>query len=802
MPIKPFLTLFIPLLMPLYALSNSDQNQSEAFYEKPLKDLIETETELKADVASRSGERDILLSEVPIDVITSAQITQSGTSELSQILQRYIPGFNFPRPSVTDGSDHARPFTLRGLNPDQVLVLINGKRLHQSSLLNVNGTIGRGTSSVDLNTIPIASIDRVEVLRDGAAAQYGSDAIAGVINIILKGYGHNNKATATYGKTTKGDGELKRTDLFYSAPLAYDGFFNLTAEYRDRGETNRAGPDTREQYPTGDDRNDLPSSITMHYGDADTQDKLLAINSEIITERGNLFYIQGLYDDRNSAAGAFFRRPQESRNNTNLYPDGFLPIISPKIKDYAITLGTKDRFSGDVKYDLSYTYEMNDYHFFVNNSHNDSLGDASPTSFNSGGTTYGQHLLNFDLNKKFNQLALAAGIELKNENYRVYKGEQASYALGDFSNNAGAQGFPGFQPTNEVNKDRNSMATYLDARNQFNQNTTFGLASRFENYSDFGSTFNNKLYLTYQPIQPVFLRTTASTGFRAPSLSQSYYTSTTTNVIGTTAYQSGTFGVDHPISKALGAVDLKPEQSIHFSGGFVFQPNSDISFSADYFYVNIDDRIMLSGNIKESVSDAVAKVLNDYKVSAARYFTNAVDTKTEGVDLRFKFKNQFKNGSRFKTEIAYQHNATKVKGVNTAPSILGADGQSIIVDDSSIASIESAQPKDSLSLYNQLTYGNYTVKLNVNRFGSFKSILSNETYTFDAKWTTDLELLYQFTDSFNLAIGGENIFDAYPKKWYNENSTITGSDKIFQYPQFSPFGYNGAFYYLRTEMPF
>jgi len=795
---KYILILFISSI----SLFANNLKQTEEFYKKPLPELLKTETELKADVASRSGDRDILLSEVPIDVITSEQIMQSGTSELSQILQRFIPGFNFPRPSVTDGSDHTRPFTLRGLNPDQVLVLINGKRLHQSSLMNINGTIGRGTSSVDLNTIPIAAIDKVEVLRDGAAAQYGSDAIAGVINIILKGYGYKSKASATYGETKEKDGALKRTDLFYSIPLDYDGFFNITAEYRDRGATNRAGPDTREQYPTGDPRNDLPSSVNMIYGDADTQDKLLAINSEVIAKSGLVFYYSGLYNSRDSEAGAFVRRPQDSRNNTNIYPDGFLPMIAPEIEDYSFTLGTKNILNNGIKFDLSYTNGFNDFHFFVNNSHNDSLGDDSPTSFDSGGTSYRQQIINLDLSKKIDSLFLAAGIELKNENYEIYKGEEASYVLGTFSSSAGAQGFPGFQPTNEVNEDRNSVATYLDTRYNYSKNTTFGLASRFENYSDFGSTFNNKLYFTHKPIDSIFLRATTSTGFRAPSLSQSYYTSTTTQVSGTTTYQSGTFAVNHPVSKSLGAVDLKPEKSKHISAGFVYQPNSDFSFSADYFYVKIDDRIMLSSNIKEGVSDEVKTILNNYKVTSARYFTNAVNTKTDGVDLRLNYKNRFDNDSVLKTSLSYQYNSTKVKSINTAPSILGEDGQDIIVDSSTIISIENAQPKNSIKFYNQYSYNAYKVMLNLNRFGNFQSVLFGDTYEFDAKWTTDLEVSYKVNNSLHIAIGSENIFDVYPDKWKNTGSSITDEDKIFQYAQFSPFGYNGAFYYIRVGITF
>jgi len=786
----------------VFADNKTAVGQIDELYEKPLSELLDVETELKADVGSRNGERDLLVSDVPIDVVTAEQIRQSGFTELSKILQRFIPGFNFPRPSITDGTDHARPFTLRGMNPDQVLVLINGKRLHQSSLMNINSTIGRGTSGVDLNTIPIASIERVEVLRDGAAAQYGSDAIAGVINIILKGFGHKNEITATYGETKEGDGEVKQTDLFYSIPLNYDGFINISAEYRDRGETNRAGVDTRDQYPSGDPRNDNDAPLNHHYGDADTHNGLLSINSEVITENGITFYLQGLYDNRDSEAGAFFRRPVDSRNNTNIYPDGFLPMIVADIENYSFSTGSKGTLSNNIKWDLSYTYGYNEYAFNVDDSHNDSLGDYSPTSFYSGKTRYKQQIVNLDLVKKIEDWDIAGGFEFRHENYQIHQGEETSYILGDASNFAGAQGFPGFQPENEVNESRDNIAAYVDTKYHLSKEIDIGLAARYEDYSDFGSTFDGKLSLSYRPVSTLMLRTSASSGFRAPSLSQSYYTSTTTGRSGDILYQTGTFAVDDPVAIALGAVDLEPEESTHFTAGFVYQPTSELSFSTDYFYTQIDDRIMLTGNIKETISPEVKAILNANGVGRARYFTNAISTKTEGIDLRLNYKYQFSNKSIFKTGLSYHYNQTDITGVNTAPSILGTDGQNLLVNDLTITTLEDGQPKENIKIYTQYLYKNYTMVVNVNKFGSYKSVFGKTTYDFDSKWTTDLDLSYQLNDRFNIAVGAHNIFDEYPDKWGENLSGVSGSDKVIQYSQYSPFGYNGAFYYIRMGIAF
>jgi len=747
-------------------------------------------------------ERDLLLSSVPIDVITSEQIRQSGSSELSQILERYVAGFNFPRPSVTDGTDHARPFTLRGLNPDQVLVLVNGKRLHQSSLLSMNGSIGRGTSSVDLNTIPIASIERVEILRDGAAAQYGSDAIAGVINIILKGYGQTDQVTATYGETKEGDGVMKRTDIFYSIPLAYDGFFNITAEYRDRGATNRAGSDPRQLYPDGDSRNDLEDPITMRYGDADTQDILLSVNSEVNLENGLVLYTNALYSHRDSEAGAFFRTSIDSRNNTDIYPDGFLPLIAPEIEDYSFTLGTKDILSNGIKWDLSYTYGFNDYHFYVNNTHNDSLGSSSATSFDSGGTSYVQQSINLALSKKIDSFSLATGVELRNENYKIYAGEEGSYILGTDSDYAGAQGFPGFQPDNEVDAKRNNIALYVDTKYKSENNLVIGLAGRYEYYDDFGSNLDGKLSMSYKPVSQLLLRSTASTGFRAPSLSQSYYTSTTMTRSGEELYQTGTFGVNTSIAQALGATDLKAEKSIHFSAGFVLQPMSGVSFSADYFYTTINDRIMLTNNITETVSDEVKSILNAYNVQQARYFTNAMSTKTQGVDLRLKHTYKFENRSILKTVIAYQYASTKITDINVAPSILGDNGEELLVGDITTSLTEDSQPKGTLKIYTQYRYRDIVSKLNVNRYGSYKIDFFGDEYSFGSTWTTDVEVEYTYNKIYSFALGGENIFDIYPDKWGDTGNSIISGDGVMQYPQNTPYGYNGAFYYVRFGIIF
>lgn len=784
--------MFTLALLPATASAADSLAVKEAneLYGRPLDSLVAVETQAKADVGSRGGARDALDAEVPIDVITAEQLEASGYTELGKVLSKLVPGFNFPRPSIADGTDHAPPFTLRGLNPDQVLVLINGKRLHQSSLLNMNGTIGKGSSGVDINSIPLRSIERVEVLRDGAAAQYGSDAIAGIINIILKGYGHKSSLTGSYGATFKGDGQMRQGDTFLSVDLPDDGFVNLTAEARDRGASNRAGADSRDNY-----------RINTHFGDADTQDYLFALNAEL--PRGDTtFYLHGMLDRRLSSAGAFYRLAGDSRNIPAIYPNGFLPKIEPKILDFSFTGGARSILDNGLKWDLSYTLGFNDYHFYVNNSLNASLGVATPTSFDSGSTQYQQHVVNLDLSKKLGDHLLAGGLEYRHENYRIKTGDPASYELGSFHSwAAGAQGFSGFMPENRVDAGRDNIATYLDGKFSLLSWLSLDPAVRYEYYSDFGSTINGKLALRIRPTEDLLLRGSASSGFRAPSLSQSHYTATSMFRVGNNIDRYGVYGVDHPVARSLGAVDLKPEKSWHATAGVVYQPRSNFSMSADYFFTYIDDRIMQTGYISGSNAPQVAALLAQYGVDGAIYFTNAISTRTHGFDLRMEYKHTFDDGSSFKTTAAYNRSMTSIAKVNQAPSVLGVNTTDLILDANSRVTIENGQPVDSFKLWTKYESRLFDLVFNLNRFGSYSS--SNPVKEdFSAKWTFDAEVTWHVMKHVNLTIGGENLLDTMPDSWGPSNNAVTGQGKIIQYSQYSPIGYNGAYYYARLGIKF
>lgn len=787
-------------LLPLLAtasLAEPDRRlrDTNTLYGLPLEQLLRVETQPKADVGSRSGERDALEAEVPIDIITSAQLRSSGYTELGRVLSKLVAGLNAPRPSIADGTDHAPPFTLRGLNPDQVLVLVNGKRRHQSSLLHMNGTIGRGSSGVDLNSLPLQAVERIEVLRDGAAAQYGSDAIAGIVNVILKGYGQTSTAEFSHGRTHAGDGRTGQTSVFVTQPLTGDGWVNLTAEYRDRGPTNRAGPDARD-----------PGRINTHFGDADTQDTLLAFNAAV--PQGDLtWWAHGTYNQRHSSAGAFFRRASDPRNLVALYPDGFLPLIEPDILDGSVSLGVRGVRGAGTQWDLSYTQGSQDMHFFVRQSLNRSLGPASPTAFDSGATRYTQHIVNLDLSRKLGDHHLAGGMEYRREAYRITPGEASSYMLGTATNRyPGAQGFGGFMPDNQVHATRNNVAAYVDLKYAATRWLNIDAAARAEHYSDFGATLDGKLALRARPTEHLLLRSSVSSGFRAPSLTQSHFTSTTTLRNAGELQRSGTFSVEHPLARALGATPLKPEESAHWTMGLVVQPSADLSLSMDGFVTDIDNRIMPTGFISRSglsgLSPQAIEILKSYGVDGAVYFTNAIGTRTRGMDLRADYKARLSDGQRLKLSAAYHRSSTRIRRVNPAPGVLGVDMTRLILDPATQVLIESGQPQDAVKLWARYETPRFDLTLNLNRFGRLNSTLSGRTVAFAPRWTVDLDWSYRLSRLLTLSVGAENLFNAMPSTWGTTSDAIVGTGKVVEYSQYAPFGFNGVFYYLRLRLLF
>lgn len=765
--------------------------QADEYYQLPLDQLMQVTTQAKAQVGSLGDKRNALDAEVPIDVITAAELESSGRTSLTSALAALVPGFNAPSPSIADGTDHAPPFTLRGLNPDQVLVLVNGKRMHQSSLLHNNGTVGRGSSSVDLNIVPLNAVSRVEILRESASAQYGSDAIAGTINIVLKGYGQSSQARMHYGKTSQGDGQQKQASIFHTVPLSGDGFINLTGAWRDRGRTNRADPDM-----------DDGGRINTRFGDADTQDGSFLLNAELL--RGDTtLYSHALYNRRNSSAGAFFRQAGNKQNIPELYPSGFLPKIAPKINDYSFTGGAKGILSGGTNWDLSYTHGHNDFHFYVKNSLNASLGQASPTSFDAGYTDYTQQALNLALSKKIGLHTLSYGYEWREEHYRINAGDSSSYAQGVHNVAGGAQGFPGFSPDNEVSERRQTHSIYGDLNYRLSQRWTLDTATRLAHSSDFGTTFSGKLALRFRPTDTLLLRTSLNTGFRAPSLTQSHF-----SYIG--SYRNdglaptfgGNFAVDHPVSRALGATDLKVEKSTHLAMGLVFQPTPNLTASIDGFITDINDRIMPTTYISADSVPAAQPILKQYNIDNAVYFTNAIKTRTHGIDLRLDYSHELNQDATLEFLSGYQYSKTRIQSIKQPSRVLGNHAESVMLDSFNRVLVEQGQPADRFNLRSKYSTRSYDLMLNLNRFGKYASTWDANKVVFAAKWTLDAELAYHFDQKLTLALGGLNLFDTMPGKWEDSGYPMSAVDKVVPYSQYSPLGFNGRYFYMRSTYKF
>ena len=890
-------------------------------------------TPAEADPAStiivtgtRRSDRTVADSPVPIDVIGSEQITNTGATETNKILNQLVPSFNFPQPAIADGSDALRPATLRGLSPDQTLVLVNGKRRHVSALLNINGTVGRGSAAVDLNLVPGLAISRVEVLRDGASSQYGSDAIAGVINIQLKKANHGGRASLTYGKyistlndvpdvdglqlnsagqpqldPTDGryllanlggdrkvrDGEQLTTGINVGLPLGETGFVNLTGEYRDRNATNRQMEDLRFNYirpsaTTFDPREATFDRLNFRFGDPETKDFNLFLNSGFEFSGGWEVYGFGSYGHRNSESAANWRQQSAAANrdfsvlapNTTpttanfvgLTPDGFLPLINTKLRDYAGTIGVRGALAGWTT-DLSIGRGRNKFDYEINDTLNTSFGPASQSSFDAGGLRYGQTLANLDLTRQFpiglfKPLSVAVGAEFRREDFQIRPGDLQSYAIGPLfrpaftttaancttqqgvfnattnvcsfpgrAAGAGAQGFPGIPATSETDVDRHSFAAYVEFDADPIEGLTTTLAGRVERYSDFGSTVNGKFAARFEPIQGYAVRGSISNGFRAPSLQQQYFTTTSTNFIGGVPVDISTVAVESPVAVALGSSPLKPEKSLNLSFGGTANPVRGLTLTADAYSIRIKDRIVLTENLGAAgsgtaVQNAAVKAILDangfQSVGAARFFINGLDTTTRGLDLVGSYRWRAGDLGNWTLTAAYNYNKTKIdKRLNALGPLASIPGL-ILFGRVEGLRFTQGQPRDKVVLSADGDIGKFGVTARTTRYGEVLSpgaanpisdptsltAIGPDDIRLGAKWITDLELRFKPMSTVELAVGANNAFDVYPDRSpYGPRPAAIGgfypaNQQYIPYSIFSPFGFNGRFLYGRVSVNF
>jgi iron complex outermembrane receptor protein len=777
------------ILALLYPQAHAEEQLNTSPEVKTLDTIVVTGT--------RSLKRSKTDSLQPIDVISAQELTErTGSSELGTALSKIIPSINFPRPTVVDGTELVRPVQLKGLSPDQVLVLVNGKRRHTGAFINLGGTIGRGSAPTDLNAIPVSAISRIEVLREGASARYGSDAIAGVVNIILKSDPKTGEAGIRYGIYDKGDGEQKQSYVSGGTRLGDYGYAIFSGEWQDNQATNRAGLDLRDPNAT------TYGQRTFRFGDPKSDEVKAAFNAGFDLSDTVELYGFSTYSHRNAETAGFYRLSNASNNVPALFPNGYLPLIRGQLDDFSAVAGLRGE-AADWRYDVSANYGLNQYDVNTRTINVDLYKDtgATPNSFHNGKLKNSQSVFNIDLSKEYDisafasPLNIAFGAQYLNQQYQIKAGDPGSYYK------SGSSGLSGFRQADAGKWTRDSYAGYLDLETDITQKLSASSAYRYEKYNDFGDTNNASLSLRYQLLPQVAVRGSVSTGFRAPSLAQQYFTQTSSQLVNGQFVEAGTFPSSSQVAQLLGAEDLKAEKSKNYSLGFVFTPTSNLYVTLDAYQIDIDDRISLSSNINASspaVRDyLISKGITNTNFSSVRFFNNASDTRTRGVDLVANY--QWKNlpYGELTTSLAYNFNRNEVTNVDKNTDILNALGVNLTRLDrrEQYGLLAGSTPEHKFSLANDYKIGNFGINTNITRYGSFKTFSnagSASDQKFSAKWLLDLALSYQLK-AWKFTLGGDNITNVYPDKdVYDINKPTGGS---LQYSQFSPFGFNGAFYY-------
>ncbi|MBJ8453312.1 TonB-dependent receptor [Acinetobacter bereziniae] len=777
------------ILALLYPQAHAEEQLNTSPEVKTLDTIVVTGT--------RSLKRSKTDSLQPIDVISAQELTErTGSSELGTALSKIIPSINFPRPTVVDGTELVRPVQLKGLSPDQVLVLVNGKRRHTGAFINLGGTIGRGSAPTDLNAIPVSAISRIEVLREGASARYGSDAIAGVVNIILKSDPKTGEAGIRYGIYDKGDGEQKQSYVSGGTRLGDYGYAIFSGEWQDNQATNRAGLDLRDPNAT------TYGQRTFRFGDPKSDEVKAAFNAGFDLSDSVELYGFSTYSHRNAETAGFYRLSNASNNVPALFPNGYLPLIRGQLDDFSAVAGLRGE-AADWRYDVSANYGLNQYDVNTRTINVDLYKDtgATPNSFHNGKLKNSQSVFNIDLSKEYDisafasPLNIAFGAQYLNQQYQIKAGDPGSYYK------SGSSGLSGFRQADAGKWTRDSYAGYLDLETDITQKLSASSAYRYEKYDDFGDTNNASLSLRYQLLPQVAVRGSVSTGFRAPSLAQQYFTQTSSQLVNGQFVEAGTFPSSSQVAQLLGAEDLKAEKSKNYSLGFVFTPTSNLYVTLDAYQIDIDDRISLSSNINASspaVRDyLISKGITNTNFSSVRFFNNASDTRTRGVDLVANYQWQNLPYGELTTSLAYNFNRNEVTNVDKNPDILNALGVNLTRLDrrEQYGLLAGSTPEHKFSLANDYKIGNFGINTNITRYGSFKTFSnagSASDQKFSAKWLLDLALSYQLK-AWKFTLGGDNITNVYPDKdVYDINKPTGGS---LQYSQFSPFGFNGAFYY-------
>lgn len=807
--------------------------------------LAEPQSEVITIVGSRTP-RSQLETPVPVDIITGDVLAESPHTETNQILNTVAPSFNATHLSIVDGTDHIDPASLRGLGPEHVLVLVNGRRLHQSALANIyNG----GTVGVDLNAIPTAAIARIEVLRDGAASQYGSDAIAGVINIVLKDNVDLVHLYSMTGITAANDGAQLKLGGNTGIALGHRGYLNVTAELFARQRTNRAEPWPDDIFPGIEGREATDAELarrgltrrqfSMVVGQSGALVGTTFLNAAYELSDSWELHGHAGYTYRRGQASGFYRLPSsENRVDLRVYPNGFLPEINPRMHAWTATAGVRGE-RGKWSGDLSLTHGGDSFRFLVENSLNASLGQASPTDFDAGRLWFHQTSLNLDAVRPlavsfFDSLSLVLGAEARLERYGIDAGQPESYELGPERNSdgepkaPGSQVFPGFRPSDERNEGRRSAAAYAGIESKPHDRVDLDLGGRVENYSDFGATAIGKVAgrvaLLRSNDHELALRGAASTGFRAPGLQQLWYSTIATQFFNdpvTGAPTPTEFLVSpnrSPVTESFGVPRLREETSRNLSAGLTTRLFGNLSLSIDYYRVAIDDRVVLSGVFDvgdATIGEVIDEVVGEFPgVAAVQFYVNAVDTTTSGLDLVADYSHRVGGGS-LKVTAAANFTRTTVDEVHVPKSMEDRFGvvpggaervRQIFLGRYGKNLLEDLLPRRKGTLGLRYDRRGLTAGTRANYFGP--TVYRSDTKVdnefldeeFGSEVTFDVDVGYRVGGLF-WSLGANNVFNNFPDEVQRPDNR--NSDQFLYSPAaFSggaPYGIAGAFYFARVE---
>jgi len=744
----------------------------------------------------------------PVDVLSANDLKRQGTTETAAALANLAPSIDFPRPAVTDATDAIRPATLRGLSPDQTLVLINSVRAHPSALLNVNGSVGRGAAAVDLNTVPVAALQSVEVLRDGASALYGSDAIAGVVNLRLRQAKSGGGASITAGEFVthvpaplfprhETDGQTVTASVWQNLRIGGDGYLDLTGEFLNREPTSRGDLDTRNS----------PAKVRSRYGDPDVKQYTGYANMGLpLGASGWQLVGWGGYQFRRTQSAAFPRNPSNTNNVPSIYPDGFLPLIQTKSKDLNATVGVKGDI-GTWATSLTASYGKNKIDFATLHTLNATYGSDSKTSFYDGALSYDQFVTNLDFSHDYalgaeSDLTAAVGAEYRREGYSIAAGEPQSYDHGPVfispvngsATSPGAQGFGGFSPANIVDEHRDNVSGYVDLEGRFST-VSIGVAGRLEHYSDFGTTANGKVSGRWD-ISPSFaFRGGVQTGFRAPSLQQQFFTSIASVIVDGNVILTGTFPSVSPSARALGGLPLEPEKSTNYSAGFVYR-HGPFNLTVDAYEIDLRNGLTLSQNIGKGFSPQVDAILNANNVASARFFINGVKLRTRGIDVVANYRVPTMNAGTFNLTLAGNINDVKVQKVPTTTSTL--DPAPLLVARSTILTLEDGTPQTKVTSTVDWNRGPAGATLRGTFYGDVNqpgTTAASDLHTHD-RFIVDVEGRYTISQRFHLGAGIDNLFDTYP----HAAPPGFSSTGVVDFPFYSPFGFNGRRIYAKLAV--